>query len=65
MSKKHFIALADALKATRPKESMIDEFTQWKLDVDAVARVCHSLNPAFKRDRWYGYIDAGNGESKP
>ncbi len=65
MSKQDFIALADALKLSRPNPSaglrnVLVE--QWHADVNAIASVCIASNPNFKRDRWFDYI---NGECGP
>ena len=59
MSKKDFIALADAI---REHNSMIDssdldyhgQFTPEQLV--ALADFCQSQNPNFKRERWLAYI---------
>ncbi len=60
MSKKHFIALADALKRTRPTgdEAGGDggAHDQWEVDRDMLADFCKSQNPAFNRERWLSYI---------
>lgn len=62
MSKKHFTALADALRGTKPTRGMSTGcIDQWEADVDAVARVCTRFNPAFDRTRWYGYINSESG----
>lgn len=63
MSKKDFIALADALKAAgvgsvnfapgvAPFHAGI---------VEALADFCQQQNPLFKRDRWLGYLTGQNG----
>ena len=69
MTKKHFIALADALKRTEPlplKRPL--EHEQWEMDVKVLADFCAAQNPSFMRQRWLDYI-AGkcgpNGGSKP
>jgi len=72
MSKKDFIALADALRLTEPtysdsilKESQTDvmiRHAQWVRDIRTIADVCAATNPQFKRDRWMDYI---NGECGP
>lgn len=68
MSKKHFIALADALKRAQPKESQfdmesksdssawLDAKLQWNRDVRAVADVCLNDNSRFDYHRWMSYI---------
>jgi hypothetical protein len=56
MTKKHFIALADALRAVRPVFGTPDQLKQWARDVEAVAEFCAGQNGLFKRDRWMGYI---------
>lgn len=71
MSKKHFIALADALKANYPinpvstpkdhKLAKIYQIKQWEYDVSAIADVCQAQNPRFNRERWLGYIRGENG----
>lgn len=59
MSKKDFIALADALRAGLRGEKGIAE---------AVADACEASNPLFKRDRWLSYLagecgpDGGEGK---
>lgn len=68
MSKKHFIALADALKRTRPNPSaglrnILVE--QWHADINAIAAVCAAANPQFNRDRWFDYIDGACGPQRP
>jgi hypothetical protein len=46
MSKKHFVALADALRAEKPAAHWDpNKMVQWQLDVKAVADVCCSSNP--------------------
>lgn len=57
MSKKHFIALADALRAQRPADHWDpNKRVQWELDVKAVADVCQQANGNFNRERWMAYI---------
>jgi hypothetical protein len=58
VSKKHFIALADALKAEKPQPGWSpNKMVQWDLDVRAVARVCAASNPRFNELRWMQYIN--------
>ena len=54
MSKKHFEALAAALRASQPNSddhggSLL---TQWQLDVDVVTEACARFNPNFDRARF-------------
>ena len=61
MTKKHFIALADAIRehnrvivnvwgANGGRMSFSDE------ELHALAHFCQSQNPRFDRERWLGYI---------
>lgn len=65
MTKKDFIALADALKRSRPNPSaglrnVLVE--QWYADVNAIASVCMgAANSSFNRDRWFDYIEGKCG----
>ena len=68
MTKKHFIELADALRASKPKgyvqQGSIgsisgaygEQLGQWMRDVAEVADFCASQNPHFNRARWLAYI---------
>jgi len=70
MTKKHFIALADALKAikpTLPPESQslsyvmaVGRDAQWQATVDAIGSLCAQDNPSFDRQLWIGYINGTN-----
>jgi len=70
MSKKHFIELADCLRASKPtgKETGLAaigqqyRMEQWNRDVNAVAEVCKRFNPHFKEGLWFAYV---NGECGP
>lgn len=56
MSKKHFIALADAIREHNAT------FTDNPFDyghINALADFCHAQNSQFNRERWLNYI-AGN-----
>ena len=54
MSRKHFKALADNLKAERPCEHWdANKRVQWDMCVKAVARTCKSMNPGFKPERFF------------
>ena len=48
MSKKHFIKLAEVIRANP------DQFTPQA--IATLADFCQGENPAFKRDRWTAYI---------
>jgi hypothetical protein len=51
MSRKHFRALADALKAEKPGDNWNpNKRVQWELDVKAIANTCAQFNPNFQRD---------------
>lgn len=73
MTKKHFIALADYIRQTRPSgqgnpvaESdlhYIGERVQWEYMRDQLADFCQSQNPRFNRERWIGYINGTNGKN--
>jgi len=58
MTKKNLITLADYLKDTKP---YCEPFTQKQ--IEHLANFCHAQNPAFKRDRWLGYIADTNGKN--
>jgi len=64
MSKKHFIALADALRTSRPECHWDpNKILQWRLDVHRIADFCQSQNPRFDRGLWFDYIDGTRGPS--
>jgi hypothetical protein len=53
MSRKHFKALAEALKAERPGDNWNpNKRVQWELDVKAIANTCATFNANFKRQRF-------------
>ena len=57
MSKKHFIALADAIREHNQrmdKRNFVNKFGNVYLDV--LADFCQSQNPRFNRERWLAYI---------
>ena len=58
MTKKHFIALADAvIEHNRYSEP----FTERQIRV--LADFCASQSPNFNRERWLGYIAGTNGKN--
>ena len=59
MTKKHFIALADALKRNTPdpeSNALEDEQPFFQNIVNDIADFCQSQNPQFNRERWLDYI---------
>jgi hypothetical protein len=53
MSRKHFKALADALKAEKPGDNWNpNKRVQWELDVKAIANTCATFNGRFSRSRF-------------
>ena len=57
MSKKHFIALADAIK----NSTALITLTQ--VQIGALADFCQAQNSNFNRERWLGYIAGTNGKN--
>jgi hypothetical protein len=57
MSKKHFIALADAIK----NSTALITLTQ--VQIEALADFCQAQNSNFNRERWLGYIAGTNGKN--
>lgn len=66
MTKKHFIALADAIKANNEWTSGEEKFHSHQLKV--LADFCAEQNPNFNRERWldyiYGKCDKNGGKVK-
>lgn len=61
MSKKHFIALADAIReynrqAFKPGTNTVSPLQFGHTQLLALADFCQAQNGQFKRDRWLGYI---------
>lgn len=77
MSKKHFIALADVVRAMQRYTPAITEAEHTDFDkgfvdgqqkhmamvVAMLADFCQSQNGNFMRDRWIGYINGENGKN--
>lgn len=76
MTKKHFIELADRLRAMKPvvnatttSDGPMDyakgfahgELRNWNFTVESLADFCEKQNPRFDRVRWLGYIAGTNG----
>jgi hypothetical protein len=58
MTKKHFIALADAL---RDYGQHVSSKPDWEALLHQMADFCTSQNPRFDRARWLGYIEGECG----
>jgi len=52
MTRKDYVAIADALRNVKPTASHVWEL-QWKSDRVALANVFAADNPRFDRDRFY------------
>jgi hypothetical protein len=62
MSRKHFIALAEALKHEKPSKNWnANKMAQWKLDVKAIADVCCEFNNNFDRSRFLSACEYEEG----
>jgi len=64
MTKKHFIALADAIRdhnQTADPYTTGEPFTNSQLGL--LADFCEESNPRFNRARWLGYIAGTNGKN--
>jgi len=56
MSKKDFIALADAIKEHNAYHKSRPDCQFGLYHMDSLANFCQSQNSNFKRDRWLAYI---------
>jgi len=66
MTKKHFIALADAIRnynqgAFEAGSNIASPLQFTHTQVLALADFCQSQNSQFNRERWLGYIAGENG----
>lgn len=62
MTKKHFIALADAIKAHHAvNKHPLAHFNKPQLEI--LAQFCAEQNPQFNHSRWLNYIDGNCGPS--
>lgn len=65
MTKKHFIALADAVRVgfdiNANRKAEYRDTGQVPPQIEALARFCRAQNPSFNYARWYGYIYGLNG----
>lgn len=59
MTKKHFIALADAVK----KHNKFSGTPFNSAQLETLADFYQSQNPLFNRERWLGFINDENGPS--
>lgn len=58
MTKKHFIRLAEYVKAANGFDNPFNE-----RQVNLLADFCEEVNPRFNRERWLGYIAGTNGKN--
>lgn len=69
MSKKDFIALADALRGSKPPAADPARVYRWEIDVQEIAVVLGRDNPRFNRARWLDYVNGpcgpNGGAKKP
>lgn len=63
MSKKHFIALADAIRSHNLFAMSDHNPIFGPAHLDLLADFCQSSNPKFDRLRWLGYIAGTNGKN--
>jgi hypothetical protein len=64
MIKKHFIALADLIKAKNADSKAEDVASPFNYrTIGLLADFCQAQNSNFNRDRWLGYIAGTNGKN--
>jgi hypothetical protein len=61
MTKKHFIALADAIRGMITHDD--GSSLEYAEVVETLADFCQEQNPNFNRERWLGYIAGTNGKN--
>ena len=62
MTKKTFIALADAIRRANHRATLLDISKPYGTDaISDLADFCQSQNSNFNRERWLGYIAGTNG----
>ena len=58
MTKKHFIALAKAIKEHNKAVGKNIDYTFFKDNqLQTLADFCHSMNPNFNESRWFDFIN--------
>jgi hypothetical protein len=64
MSKKHFIALADAIRWANNRATLLDISKPYGTDaIEDLADFCQAQNSNFNRERWLGYIADTNDKN--
>ncbi len=63
MTKKHFIALADAIRDYNVNRKPGNPSRISAPIRNELADFCQSQNPRFNRERWLGYIAGTNGKN--
>lgn len=65
MTRKNFIALADAIKAYNNQAGLPESQPFVEAQIGLLAEFCESQNPKFNRNRWLAYIsESGTYGSK-
>jgi hypothetical protein len=63
MTKKHFIALADAIRKHDDHATDNGQIPFPQSCIETLAEFCADKNPQFNYDRWIGYIAGTNGKN--